>query len=77
MTDQPNLDFNNDKPDNSSNNATDETEIVIRLDEIEPLNDVNCEHHFEKDDDTIGEHRAWTCTKCHRGVFLHKSITVT
>lgn len=77
MDNQPNLDFNGDKPDNSSNNANDETNIVVRLDEIEPLNDVNCEHQLEQDDDTIGEYRAWKCSKCHRGVFLHKTITVT
>jgi len=76
MDNQPNLDFNADKSDTLGNNDNpDDKNIVIRLDELEPLNDKDCDHKFVRDDDEIGDYRAWSCVKCHRGVFLPKQVT--
>lgn len=47
---------------------------IIKLDELEPLNDPNCKHYFVKDDsDVLGNSVAWKCSKCHRGTFLAKN----
>lgn len=60
---------------NTNNNVDTNGAIVIRLDEIPPLNDPNCEHKLELDGEVIGNSRAWICIKCHRGVFLPKEVT--
>jgi hypothetical protein len=49
-------------------------DVVIRRKDLEPLNDPNCEHALEPDDDEIGDSRAWICSKCQRGVFLPKTV---
>lgn len=77
MQPDANIDSEGDSGLNTSKNVNNENEndIVIRLDELEPLNDPDCKHKFVRDPDTIGEFRAWKCSKCHRGVFLHKQVT--
>ncbi len=61
------------KTDNPSNNVG-PNDVVIRREDSKPLNDPNCDHNLEPDDDEIGDSRAWVCSKCHRGVFLPKTI---
>lgn len=68
------FDFSSHKSDTKGNNVAND-EIVIKLGELEPLNDVNCKHEFRLDGDEIGDTRAWVCIKCHRGTYLPKQIT--
>lgn len=48
---------------------------VIRLKDVEPLNDPKCEHDMVLEGDKIGSARSWICNKCHRGVYLPKTVT--
>jgi hypothetical protein len=62
------------KTHNSSNNVGPDGTIVIRREDLKPLNDPNCEHSFVLDGEVIGDTRAWVCSKCHRGTFLPKTV---
>jgi len=75
MSDDDSIAFTIRPSDNDDNNVGNYE--VIRRDEIQPLNDPNCEHDMilDPDGDEIGDTRAWVCSKCHRGVFLPKSVT--
>jgi hypothetical protein len=57
-------------------NGNDEEYEVIRLKDVEPINDPNCKHFFIKDSDTIGDHQAWICRRCKRGTFYPKGVTI-
>lgn len=65
------------EPNISDNETNNEHDVVIRLEDIKPLNDPNCAHHFVKDSDEIGDKVAWVCTRCGRGTFLPKDVTIT
>jgi hypothetical protein len=61
---------------NDAYNAQNEDNVlVIKQEDLKQLNDPNCEHDLQPDDDEIGDTRAWMCSKCGRGVFLPKSVT--
>jgi hypothetical protein len=62
--------------DNQSINGNDEPDEVIRMDEVEPINDPNCKHFFIKDSDIIGDYQAWICRKCKRGTFYPINTTI-
>lgn len=67
--------FDNPKPMSDTNvNNVEKNELVIRREDLKPLNDPNCEHSFVLDGELIGDTRAWICSKCHRGTFLPKTI---
>lgn len=55
--------------DNSGIIESDELNEVVKMDEIPPLNDPQCEHEFAIDEtDTIGDAVAYVCTKRNCGV---------
>lgn len=63
--------------DNSNSNDDNEKYEVIKRDNLVPLIDPKCEHYFVKDDDIIDENtQSWICTKCKRGTFLSKDLTI-
>lgn len=63
-------------PQNASNNDDNAEYEVIRLDEVEPINNPDCKHYFIKDDDEIGDNQAWICRDCKRGTFYPKNVTI-
>ena len=67
------------QPNTSDNETNNEHDVVIRQEDIKPITDPNCAHHFVKDSDEIGNMVAWVCNKpkCGRGVFLPKGVTIT
>lgn len=65
--------------DNSSIDANDEKDEVIKLDELTPINDPNCTHSFIKEYDELAEEndmQSWICSKCKRGKFMPKHINI-
>lgn len=65
------------KKDNASIDDNNENYEVIKRDSLVPLLDPKCEHHFVKDDDVIDKlTQSWICTKCKRGTFLPKGVTI-
>lgn len=66
--------------DNSSINDKNETEvIVIKPEELTPINDPTCKHYFVKDSDGLADNnemQAWVCRECRRGTFLPKDKTI-
>jgi hypothetical protein len=65
--------------DNNSRDAKNENDEVIRLNELTPLNDPNCPHHFVKDVDDLADTndmQAWICRKCKRGTIMPKHINI-
>lgn len=61
--------------DNNNVNDKNENDVVIRLEDLTPINDINCKHYFIKDQDELAEEnnmQAWICQKCRRGTFLPK-----
>lgn len=65
------------KENTSDNENNNEHDVVIRLEDIKPIHDPNCAHHFIKDSDEIDNMVAWVCAKCGRGTFLPKDVTIT
>lgn len=67
--------FDNPKPKSDTYKYNvEKNEIVVRREDLKPLNDPNCEHDFVLDGEVIGTTRAWVCSKCHRGTFLPKTV---
>lgn len=65
--------------DNKNIDANNENNEVIRLSELTPINDINCQHFFVKDKDDLAEEnnlQAWQCQKCKRGTFMPKHINI-
>lgn len=66
--------------DNNDNvNDKNENDVVIRLEDLTPINDINCQHYFVKDHDEMAEKnnmQAWICQKCKRGTFLPKDKNI-
>ena len=63
--------------DNSSIDDNNDKNEVIKRENLVPLLDPECKHHFVKDDDVIDEAtQSWICVKCKRGTFLPKHINI-
>jgi len=66
--------------DNSNIDDKNETEvIVIKPEELTPINDPKCKHYFVKDSDELADNnemQAWICRECKRGTFLPKDKTI-
>jgi len=73
------IDTNNDKYDNKNIDDKNENDVVIKLDELTPINDPNCKHYFVKDKDSFAEEvdmQAWICRECRRGAILPKNQVI-
>jgi len=66
--------------DNNSINGKNENDVVIiKQEELTPINDPKCQHFFVKDKDDLAEEnnmQAWICQKCKRGTILPKHQTI-
>jgi hypothetical protein len=63
--------------DNSSIDDNNDNYEVIKRENLVPLLDPECKHHFVKDSDEIDKlTQSWICTKCKRGTFLPKHINI-
>ncbi len=65
--------------DNNNRDVKNENDEVIKLNELTPINDPKCQHHFVKDEDELAEDngiQAWICRKCKRGTFMPKHINI-
>jgi len=61
---------------NKNINVNNEDYEVFNMNNVEPLNAPDCNHHFVQDDDEIGDTRAWVCKHCLRGVFIQKGAVI-
>lgn len=63
--------------DNSSIDDKNETYEVVKRENLENLINPDCTHYFVKDNDEIDKDtQSWVCTKCKRGTFLPKHVTI-
>ena len=62
--------------DDNKDNEHNDDDVVIKLDELTPINDPDCKHYFVKDEDEIGEYQAWICRSCSRGAFYPKGVEI-
>jgi hypothetical protein len=60
----------------NQNEQNDNDERIFELDNATPINNPDCEHHFVKDDDMIGDYQSWICQSCKRGVYIHKDTKI-
>lgn len=64
---------------NNSNEKNENDVIVIKQEELTPINNPECKHYFIKDNDELAEEnnmQSWICKKCKRGTFLPKDKTI-
>lgn len=65
-----------DNKQNTYDNVTNENDVIVRKEDLVPLNDPNCEHKFKKDEDDLEGYTAWTCINCGRGALLPEGTNI-